>query len=126
MNEPWGFPLVPWQSAIATTKSGFYRVLVGPMDLLIPKTSKAVGKVMNQPYIFQKPAAVRDGLAETLGIGLVAAEGATHRVSILYSWKDIICIDGFVEAKEATDTDIWSRSKQTSCATDVGQITCSP
>jgi hypothetical protein len=35
---------------------------------------------MTQPYLFHKPAAVRDGLVESLGVGLVAAEGSVHKV----------------------------------------------
>lgn len=35
---------------------------------------------MTQPYLFHKPAAVRDGLVESLGVGLVAAEGHVHKV----------------------------------------------
>ncbi|OTA00045.1 hypothetical protein A9Z42_0031120 [Trichoderma parareesei] len=34
---------------------------------------------MTQPYLFHKPAAVRDGLVESLGVGLVAAEGYVHK-----------------------------------------------
>ncbi|KAH6603127.1 hypothetical protein Trco_008515 [Trichoderma cornu-damae] len=34
---------------------------------------------MTQPYLFRKPAAVRDGLVESLGVGLVAAEGSVHK-----------------------------------------------
>ncbi len=40
---------------------------------------------MNQPYVFQKPAAVRDGLIESLGVGLVSAEGEVHRVIPFFS-----------------------------------------
>lgn len=78
--EPWGFCLERWQASIPETRSGFYRIFLGPIDMLVPKTAKAIGMIMNQPYLFQKPAAVRDGLIETLGIGLVTAEGETHRV----------------------------------------------
>lgn len=63
-----------------TTTSGFYRVFLGPFDYLIPKSSQAVTTVMTQPYLFHKPAAVRDGLVESLGVGLVAAEGSVHKV----------------------------------------------
>ncbi|EOO00297.1 putative cytochrome p450 protein [Phaeoacremonium minimum UCRPA7] len=79
LAEPWGFPLARWQKAIPTTKSGFYRVFLGPFDYLIPKSSQAVTAVMSQPYVFEKPAAVRDGLVVSLGVGLVAAEGDQHR-----------------------------------------------
>ena len=42
--------------------------------------------VMSQPYVFEKPAAVRDGLVVSLGVGLVAAEGDQHRVRT-YSFR---------------------------------------
>ncbi|KAL6806281.1 cytochrome P450 [Trichoderma sp. SZMC 28013] len=79
LSEPWGFPLVRWQRTVPTTTSGFYRVFLGPFDYLIPKSSQAVTTVMTQPYLFHKPAAVRDGLVESLGVGLVAAEGSVHK-----------------------------------------------
>jgi hypothetical protein len=81
MKEPWGFPLARWQKTIPTTKSGFYRIFLGPFDFVIPKDIKAVSAVMSQPYVFEKPGAVRDGLVESLGVGLVSAEGETHKVS---------------------------------------------
>ncbi|EHK21645.1 uncharacterized protein TRIVIDRAFT_53015 [Trichoderma virens Gv29-8] len=79
LSEPWGFPLVRWQRTVATSISGFYRVFLGPYDYLIPKTSQAVMAVMTQPYLFHKPAAVRSGLVESLGVGLVAAEGSVYK-----------------------------------------------
>jgi hypothetical protein len=80
MKEPWGFPLARWQKNMPSTKSGFYRVLLGPFDFVIPKDGKAVSTVMSQPYVFEKPPAIRDGLVESLGVGLVSAEGETHKV----------------------------------------------
>lgn len=62
------------------TASGFYRVFLGPFDYLIPRSSQAVNTIMTQPYLFHKPAAVRDGLVESLGVGLVSAEGPVHKV----------------------------------------------
>lgn len=59
---------------------------MGPFDYLIPKSSQAVTAVMSQPYVFEKPAAVRDGLVVSLGVGLVAAEGDQHRVRT-YSFR---------------------------------------
>ncbi|KAK3327461.1 cytochrome P450 [Cercophora scortea] len=79
LREPWGFPLARWQLNMPNTKSGFYRIFLGPFDFLIPKSSQAVTAIMSQPYVFEKPAAVRDGLVESLGVGLVAAEGDVHR-----------------------------------------------
>ncbi|KAK3365840.1 cytochrome P450 [Lasiosphaeria ovina] len=79
LSEPWGFPLARWQRTVTASPSGFYRVFLGPFDFLIPKSSQAVTAVMSQPYVFEKPPAVRDGLVETLGVGLVAAEGDVHR-----------------------------------------------
>ncbi|TFA99766.1 Cytochrome P450 72A13 [Trichoderma ghanense] len=80
LSEPWGIPLVRWQRTVPATASGFYRVFLGPFDYLIPKSSQAVNTIMAQPYLFHKPAAVRDGLVESLGVGLVAAEGSVHKV----------------------------------------------
>ncbi|EGR44543.1 uncharacterized protein TRIREDRAFT_37950, partial [Trichoderma reesei QM6a] len=80
LSEPWGFPLARWQLTVPSTASGFYRIFLGPFDYLIPKSSKAVNTIMTQPYLFHKPAAVRDGLVESLGVGLVAAEGHVHKV----------------------------------------------
>ncbi|KAK3377979.1 cytochrome P450 [Podospora didyma] len=79
LSEPWGFPLSRWQADIPSTASGFYRIFLGPFDFLIPKSTQAVTAIMTQPYLFEKPAAVRDGLVESLGTGLVAAEGDVHR-----------------------------------------------
>ncbi|KAK0635777.1 cytochrome P450 [Bombardia bombarda] len=79
LAEPWGFPLVRWQPTIPTTASGFYRIFLGPFDFVIPRTSQAVTTIMSQPYTFVKPKAVRDGLVESLGVGLVSAEGDDHR-----------------------------------------------
>ncbi|KAH0494650.1 hypothetical protein TgHK011_008241 [Trichoderma gracile] len=79
LSEPWGFPLVRWQPTVPPTASGFYRVFLGPFDYLIPKSSQAVNTIMTQPYLFHKPAAVRDGLVESLGVGLVSAEGSVHK-----------------------------------------------
>ncbi|KAK3685832.1 cytochrome P450 [Podospora appendiculata] len=80
LREPWGFPLARWQLNMPNTKSGIYRIFLGPFDFLIPKSSQAVTAIMSQPYVFEKPAAVRDGLVESLGAGLVAAEGDVHRL----------------------------------------------
>src|ERR1700694_4034215 len=71
LNEPWGFPLAEWQNETSPTKSGFYRIFVGPFEYLVPKTPKAVAAIMNNPTVYQKPPAVRDGLIATLGVGLV-------------------------------------------------------
>ncbi|PTB62120.1 cytochrome P450 [Trichoderma citrinoviride] len=79
LSEPWGMPLARWQLTVPPTASGFYRVFLGPFDYLIPKSSQAVSTIMSQPYLYHKPAAVRDGLVESLGVGLVAAEGSVHK-----------------------------------------------
>ncbi|RFU74920.1 cytochrome p450 [Trichoderma arundinaceum] len=78
-SEPWGFPLARWQRTVPNTVSGFYRVFLGPFDYLVPKSSHALTAIMTQPYLFHKPAAVREGLVESLGVGLVAAEGSVHK-----------------------------------------------
>lgn len=83
LSEPWGFPLSRWQKAMPSeslTGSGFYRVLMGTSDWLIPTTSSAIGTLLNQHSVFVKPDVVRDGLVLSLGVGLVAAEGRTWKV----------------------------------------------
>lgn len=120
LAEPWGFPLARWQKAIPTTKSGFYRVFLGPFDYLIPKSSQAVTAVMSQPYVFEKPAAVRDGLVVSLGVGLVAAEGEQHKVRKkkfgVFSWPTY----AFLEAEEAPDAYLRPEPQSPPGSSDVG------
>ena len=58
--------------------------------------------VMSQPYLFEKPAAVRDGLVVSLGVGLVAAEGEQHKVRVQTSGRNYSA-DNLTETEEASN-----------------------
>lgn len=67
---------------------------------------------MTQPYLFHKPAAVRDGLVESLGVGLVAAEGSVHKVRGLnLSLKtSYLALTLPIATKETSYAHIWDES----------------
>lgn len=92
LQEPWGFPLVRWQQIVTTSRSGFYRIFMGPSDYLVPMNSRALSAIMNDPGTFPKTAAVREGFIATLGHGVVSTEGVVHRVSTHCRISKISCM----------------------------------
>ncbi|KAL9615244.1 MAG: hypothetical protein Q9167_000338 [Letrouitia subvulpina] len=78
--EPTGKPQQRWINEIPNDGLIRYRSLFNEERLLIT-TPKALGEVLvTKNYDFVKPALMRDGLGQLLGVGILLAEGDEHKL----------------------------------------------